>query len=215
MDVPLGEKQCKRWGRKRTACRAFDVAKAMLCDIEITSAAFLHFLCIVRLVIYDHPAPNLLALFSSSVFPTMAQKLILPFYVLFHPFPLHSFASNSGKLALFLDGSCLQASIINPTVDVPIDTCLVTTNVQGIAIELFPPCASGTATFNVYQDTSCANVDSYEPDDKCYFELEGISAIAFVCNEVAGGGVVTATSVCGFSKTPPLSVIFLSRQTCF
>ena len=72
------------------------------------------------------------------------------------------------------------------------NTCLVTPGALGIAVQAQPTCPSGTATFKVFRDTSCANhVTTDLQYDNCYFDgPDGVSAIAFVCDRA----VVTATS---------------------
>ena len=115
---------------------------------------------------------------------------------------LPSLTSAAGKLAYFLDESCEQASIINPSVDVPADTCLVTPGAVGIAVQVQPACPSGTATFKMFVDTSCARpVDTDLQYHNCYFDgPNGVSAIAFVCD----GATMTATSTApaGSSSIP-------------
>lgn len=131
---------------------------------------------------------------------------LLPFYILLHHLPVRSFASAPGTLALFLDEECSQASVINPSVHVPIDTCLVTPGALGIAVETLPPCTSGDATLIIYDDTSCANpVGGDLQYENCYFDGPiGVPAVLFACNKAAGGATATATSTvsAGSSSMP-------------
>ncbi|KAK3176911.1 hypothetical protein OEA41_008237 [Lepraria neglecta] len=135
----------------------------------------------------------------------MTLVYLLPLYILLHHLPVRSLASAPGTLALFLDDICSQASIINPSVHVPINTCLVTPGALGIAVEALPPCTSGDATLIIYQDTSCANpVGSNIQYENCYFDGSGVPAVLFACSEAAGGATATATSTvsAGSSSMP-------------
>ena len=122
----------------------------------------------------------------------MALGSVFRLCFLFYCLLLPSLTSAAGKLAFFLDEFCEQASIINPSVNVDADTCLVTPGALGIAIQAQPACPSGTATFKMFVDTSCANPVDMDIDyDNCYAHgLNGVKAIAFVC----GGATITATS---------------------
>ncbi|CAD6576531.1 MAG: hypothetical protein ASARMPREDX12_007919 [Alectoria sarmentosa] len=136
----------------------------------------------------------------------MATKFLLPLCILLHRLPLRSLASAPGKLAFFLDEECIQASIINPSVNVNVNTCLVTPGALGIAVETLPPCITGSATLIMYQDTSCANpVGGDLQYDNCYFDgPDGVPAVLFACDQVAGGATATATSTvsAGSSSIP-------------
>ncbi|MCJ1461201.1 hypothetical protein MMC28_011583 [Mycoblastus sanguinarius] len=136
----------------------------------------------------------------------MAPKFLLPLYILLHHLPLRSIASNPGTLALFLDEECSQASTINQSVNVTVDTCLVTPGALGIAVETLPPCASGDATLIIYRDTSCTNpLDSDIQYNNCYFDgPNGVPAVLFACTAAARGSAATATSTvfAGLSSMP-------------
>lgn len=124
----------------------------------------------------------------------MSSLFLLSLHLLYYYLPLVARASASGTLALFLDNVCEQASIINPTVDLAADVCLVTNGATGIAIEELPPCASGEATLQMYHDTSCANQVDADLDfasENCYFYP---SAVLFACTAVVKGSHATATS---------------------
>ncbi|KAI4130903.1 MAG: hypothetical protein LQ338_001500 [Usnochroma carphineum] len=134
----------------------------------------------------------------------MFSKVSLVFAVVFFGFPPSSLAAN-GTLDVFLDGNCDKASIINPTVDLPANTCLVTPGAHGIAVELLPPCASGTATLVEYSDHSCvsAEADDVVNYNNCYaYGVEDIPAVQFVCK----GSVATSTITMTFgSSTIPVA----------
>lgn len=124
----------------------------------------------------------------------MSSPFLLSLHLLYYYLPLFAHASASGTLALFLDDWCNQASIINPTVDLAADVCLVTNGAAGVAVEELPPCASGEATLQLYQDTSCANqAGTYDfmASDNCYIDA---AAVLFACTAVAKGARATATS---------------------
>ncbi|KAI4173609.1 MAG: hypothetical protein LQ346_008387 [Caloplaca aetnensis] len=112
-----------------------------------------------------------------------------------------------GTLNAFLDYGCTRASVVNPSVDIAIDTCLITSGAYGIAVKILPPCSTGTATIAVYDDKSCANaIETSSYIDNCYVDDSGsrVNAIAFVCPEVAGGTLLTSTTTATFgsSRTP-------------
>lgn len=135
----------------------------------------------------------------------MAPKLFLPLYVILYHIAISSLASSSGKLALFLDGDCFQASTINPTISLAVDTCLVIPGADSVSVEILPACASGDATIITYVDTSCANVqESYEFNSDCYYNFGLVPALIFACDKVAGGAAPTATSTvsAGSSSLP-------------
>ena len=124
----------------------------------------------------------------------MSSLFLLSLHLLYYYLPLFARASASGTLALFLDVVCEQASIINPTVDLAADVCLVTNGAFGVAVEELPPCASGEATLQLYQDTSCANQVNAGIDyayENCYVVP---AAVLFACTAVAKGSRATATS---------------------
>ena len=124
----------------------------------------------------------------------MSSLFLLSLHFLYYFLPLSARASAPGTLALFLDIVCEQASIINPTVDLAANVCLVTNGVTGVAVEELPPCASGEATLQLYQDTSCANQVDADIDyasENCYVPP---AAVLFACTAVAKGSRATATS---------------------
>ena len=124
----------------------------------------------------------------------MSSLFLLSLHLLYCCLPLFARASPPGAIALFLDIVCEQASIINPTVDLAANVCLVTHGATGVAVEVLPPCASGEATLQLYQDTSCANQVDANIDyafENCYAPH---AAVLFACTAVAKGSRATATS---------------------
>ena len=80
--------------------------------------------------------------------------LLLRFHPIFGP---HALAASdaAGKINLYDDYNCNHPSSLNPTVTLPLSTCLVTTGGEGLVIAEFPPCPQSTATLIYYQDTAC------------------------------------------------------------
>ena len=117
-----------------------------------------------------------------------------------------SLASTTGSLAFFLDGDCSQAATVNPTANLPIDTCLVTHGAEGISVQALPPCSSGDATLVVYKDTLCANAlnednQSHLNANCHYWGIDDVPAVMFVCNSVAGEAAATSTSTVSAGST--------------
>lgn len=134
----------------------------------------------------------------------MARASLLSLYLLFHHLSLPSVGSDPGEVALFLDGECSTPSVINPSVKLAADTCLVTLGAYGISIQELPPCTSGDATLIQYEDTSCANpAGSNAQDNNCYYwaSLNGIPAVLFACTDVDRGAFATATSTVSAGST--------------
>ncbi|KAL8747285.1 MAG: hypothetical protein Q9190_000829 [Brigantiaea leucoxantha] len=108
-----------------------------------------------------------------------------------------SFAA-PGQLAIFLDEVCNDPSVINPSIHLASNICLVTQNVGSVAIQILPSCTSGGAKVILYEDTSCANQatkDTTMVSNNCYyFGLYGIPALLFACDNDAGGDTATSTS---------------------
>ena len=129
-------------------------------------------------------------------FVAMASRLVLALSIFLFQLPTSTSSSDSGILALYTDLSCNNESPINPTTDLSTNTCLVTPGAFGIAVDGNPPaCASGYATLVMYEDTSCvANLGSTGAIDNCYENVEGVSAVMFVCEDNSGGSSATATS---------------------
>ena len=76
----------------------------------------------------------------------------------FHPiFGSHALAAAPGKIDLYDDYDCNHPSTLNPTVNLTLSTCLVTTGGEGLVIGDLPPCpqSTSTATLIYYSDTAC------------------------------------------------------------
>lgn len=119
-------------------------------------------------------------------------------YIVYLSF-LISTAVAQGQIAQFLDFNCDQGSPINPSVSLPLDTCLVTSGAQGVVVQVYPRCPSGSGntTLQLYKDTLCASPDTFDGfDTDCYwFGGSGIPALMFLCGSVAeGDSHATSTS---------------------
>ena len=125
-------------------------------------------------------------------------------YLLYLSF-LISATSGQGQIAQFLDLSCSKKSNVNPTVSLPLDTCLVTADVvEGVVVQVLPKCPTGSATLQVYQDQSCARLSgSLSNENNCLNTADGVvPSIMFICGSAADGNAeatstttVTAGSV--------------------
>lgn len=126
-------------------------------------------------------------------------------YILYLSF-LISTVFAQGQIAQFLDFDCEQGSPINPSVSLPLDTCLVTSGAQGVVVQVYPRCLSGNGntTLQLYKDDLCASPDTFNGfDNDCYwYGGSGIPALMFICGSVADGdshatstSTVTAGSV--------------------
>ncbi|KAL8695721.1 MAG: hypothetical protein Q9224_003209 [Gallowayella concinna] len=136
----------------------------------------------------------------------MVRRFLSYLLVVLLYFPFLSSSAASGTLNVYLGFSCMKASVINPKVSVPLNTCLVSPNAYGMAVQVLPPCATGTAALHMYWDTSCGSdidVPDYQIEDNCYADNSGqhIRAVQFVCPEVAGGSVATSTSTATFGSS--------------
>lgn len=109
--------------------------------------------------------------------------------LLFHPtFGPQALAASvaPGKINLYDDYDCEHASTLNPTVTLPLSTCLVTTGGEGLVIDEIPPCSQDNATMIYYQDTACG----------VQTNNAGTSIIAQNCFQLADGpGLYNARSV--------------------
>ena len=92
--------------------------------------------------------------FSLSLLSLLSYGLISP----------TAFADSTvpGKINLYDDYDCSQISTLNPTVNLALSTCLVTTGGEGLVIESLPPCPSGTASLIYYSDTACGVQYGYD-----------------------------------------------------
>ena len=121
-------------------------------------------------------------------------------------FPATSISAAAGTLNVFLNYSCRRASVVNPTVQLAANTCLVTPSARGISVRALPPCLTGRAELAVYEDTSCTTAfDSPDSmiEDNCYYPniMGVIQAVQFVCPEVESGSEPTITTTATFGST--------------
>ena len=122
-------------------------------------------------------------------------------------FLVSSISAAAGTLNIFLDYStCRRASIVNPTIQLAANTCLVSPNAHGVSVKAVPPCLTGRAEIAIYEDTSCTNPSEnsdYEVEHNCYYDgsYNTIKAIQFVCPQVESGSVPTATTTVTFGSS--------------
>ena len=104
-------------------------------------------------------------------------------------------ASNTpGTLKFYNDYDCNHPSTLNPTVNLALSTCLVTTGAEGVVIAALPPCSQGTAAPIYYSDTACgvqtSNVSPSIFSDSCFQLADGASifnskSLMFSCQPAA------------------------------
>ncbi|KAI4146090.1 MAG: hypothetical protein LQ341_002179 [Variospora aurantia] len=113
-------------------------------------------------------------------------------------------AADPGSISAFLDTGCYKPSVINPTISLALNSCLVPTGgAQSFAVQVFPPCASGRATMIMYRDSSCTRpVDGTRDYKNCFWSLsDNVPAVQFVCRDVSNGEVPTSTSTATFGSS--------------
>ena len=121
-------------------------------------------------------------------------------------FLISTISASSGTIAVFSDLNCVRVSVVNPTVHLPANTCLVSPNAESVSVRALPACLSGSAKIATYRDTSCSN-PMEEPDfmveKNCYSDGTGaaIKAIQFVCPEVDSGSEPTSTTTATFGSS--------------
>lgn len=135
----------------------------------------------------------------------VARDFHLAIVILFY-IPALCLSAAPGTLSSFLDYSCTEPIVINPTFTIPVGACLVTKGVNSLIIQFLPPCSTGVASLVMYRDRSCANaidMSDVNFDDNCYsyYGYGSINAVQFVCPEVAGGSVATTTTTATFGST--------------
>ena len=111
--------------------------------------------------------------------------------------PLVSHAAAPGTIAFYNDEICEEASHVNPSIKLASDICLVIHGgAEGVAVQTLPKCASGTATLEMYSDTSCTQPSNGDVEyGNCYFNgPNGIAALAFVCGDASLALAATTTS---------------------
>lgn len=85
--------------------------------------------------------------------------LLLRFHPIFRSLTLAASAA-AGTLKLYDDYDCDYPSTLNPTVNLTLSTCLVTTGGGGLIIADLPLCSQGDATLIYYQDPACGTQTS-------------------------------------------------------
>ena len=103
--------------------------------------------------------------------------------------------SQSGQIAQFLNYECTHQSLINPTVPLDLDTCLVTPGAYGLVPQRVPACNTGNAKLQVYQDQACARPDSSSLDEDHCVSNDNfpISAVMFICTDESSEPISTTT----------------------
>ncbi|MCJ1242156.1 hypothetical protein MMC14_010163 [Varicellaria rhodocarpa] len=117
-----------------------------------------------------------------------------------------------GRLNLYDDFDCNQISTLNPTVNLALSTCLVTTGGEGLAIELLPPCPSSTASLIYYSDTACGvqygyTISTTGDNDSCKqlaagTDLIDIHSVMFSCQPKENNPQPSSTTTAIVSAIP-------------
>ena len=128
---------------------------------------------------------------------------LLSFHPVFGPIALSAAASAAGKINLYDDYDCNTPSTLNPTVTLPLSTCLVTTGGGGLVIDQTPPCPQGTATLIYYQDPACGvqttDVSTAIASNNCFqlsdgTDLYNAKSVMFSCQPAANNPEPSSTS---------------------
>ena len=109
----------------------------------------------------------------------------------------------TGLIAQYLDDGCTETSLTNPTVSLPLDTCLVA-RARGLAAQRLPRCPTSNATLQVYQDPACAIPDS-SVYKQCIPYDNDVIVVMFICGSVAdanSGPTSTTTASAGSALVP-------------
>ena len=140
-----------------------------------------------------------------SLLPLLFQSLVTP----------NALAASTapGKLNLYDDYSCKVASTLNPTVTLPLSTCLVTPGGEGLVIALYPECPSGTASLIYYQDTTCGvstTIPSSIFSDKCFQLAAGVGlftarSVMFACQPAEANPQPSSTTTAVVSQLAPVA----------
>jgi len=110
-----------------------------------------------------------------------------------------------GKLALYLDFDCKTPSQLQPSVSLPLSTCLAPVGAVSVAIQLLPKCNNGaTASLIMYDDTSCArssfsktgSYTGWSDINNCFYRFisTSVPAVMFTCEKPANNPQPTSTS---------------------
>lgn len=125
----------------------------------------------------------------------------------FHPiFGSHTLAASDaapGKIDLYDDYDCGHPSTLNPTVTLPLSTCLITTGGGGLVIAELPPCPQSTATLIYYSDTACGvqttDVSTSITSSSCFqlaagTDLYNANSVMFSCQPAANNPQPSSTT---------------------
>ena len=105
-------------------------------------------------------------------------------------------AQTQVKLDLYTDFDCQEASTENPTINIPINECLVTTGLGSVGVPSVP-CQNGVVNIIAFGDASCGITVSVfdSPNGKCWFRTNGaIAAVLLTCVQDGGYDAPTVTS---------------------
>lgn len=135
------------------------------------------------------------------------SPLLLLSHVLLRPLALAT-SGIPGKVNLYEDWNCNHASTLNPTVTLPLSTCLVTPGGYGLVIGVYPPCPSSTASLIFYQDDSCGvttKVSTALLADNCFQLAEGVTlynarSVMFACQPAAANPQPSSTTTAVVSQ---------------
>lgn len=149
------------------------------------SSHFLHFAEYAK-------AFGLVLYFTMSLRSLFLCTLLLRFHPIFGPHVLAA-SDAAGKINLYDDYDCIHPSTLNPSVTLPLSTCLVTTGGEGLVIAELPPCPQSTATLIYYQDTACGvqtDVSTGISAENCFQLADGTDlynarSVMFSCSPAA------------------------------
>lgn len=128
--------------------------------------------------------------------------ILLQFHPIFSPKILAA-SDAAGKLNLYNDYDCIDPSTLNPSVTLPLSTCLVTTGGEGLVIDSLPACPSTTAALIYYQDTACGvqtnDVSTDIVAENCFQLAAGVGiynarSVMFSCSPAANNPQPSSTT---------------------
>ena len=137
---------------------------------------------------------------------SLCSFLLLLFY---HPISGLGASTPAGTLKLYNDYGCNKPSTLNPTVTLPLDTCLVTTGGEGLVIAKYPPCPSSTASLIYYSDTACGvtndAIGTSPFSSDCFLlasgsQLYNARAVMFACEPAADHPQPSSTTTAVVSR---------------
>ena len=145
---------------------------------------------------------NIIIKMSSHSFYCLST-LLLCFHSIFHPHALVAADETQGQLQFYDDYNCNTPSTLNPTVTLPLSTCLVHTGAEGVVIDTVPKCPQGGATPIYYSDTACGvqtnNVSPSIFSKSCFQLAEGVGiynakSLMFTCASAASNPHASSTT---------------------